>query len=263
MGEVFREYSQPWESLARQYIEDVWETTKNFVEQALLYLTDATVSDALLRHLLDPLMNDRLAMAYTKLDELLAVHKEHPETRNHYFTDRYNDLQAKHYEDKTTKALEDAFGKRGEMTEEDIPRLLMILREKKEVNMDLIAAESTFNAMEAFYKVCVLNYAVVHVLTNPFVKVAMKLFIDNVPNLVVRANIASRLSTLFSPKSVFAMSPDTVKKIASETEEKKSQRQEICGRLKSLEAGNDLCKQYALRVTSGQSSCYSCEVAAN
>jgi hypothetical protein len=91
----------------------------------------------------------------------------------------------------------------------------------------------------------------------------MKLFIDNVPKLVVRANIASRLSTLFCPKSVFAMDPDTVKKIASETEEKKSQRQEICSRLKSLEAGNDLCKQYALRVISGQSSCYSCDIVAN
>lgn len=79
----------------------------------------------------------------------------------------------------------------------------------------------------------------------------MKLFIDNVPNLVVRANIASRLSTLFCPKSVFVMKPDTVKKIASETEEKKAQREDICSRLKTLKAGNDLCRQYALRVTSG------------
>lgn len=140
MGEVFREYSQPWERLARQYIEDVWETTKNFVEQALLYLTDATVTDALLRHLLDPVMNDRLAMAYIKLDELLTVHKEYPETRNHYLTDRYNALQARKYENQTIQALEDAFEKRREMTEEDIPDLMAVLREEKAVNMDSIAA---------------------------------------------------------------------------------------------------------------------------
>ena len=78
----------------------------------------------------------------------------------------------------------------------------------------------------------------------------MKLFIDNVPNLVVRANIASRLSTLFCPKLVFAMKPELVTKIASESEEKKAQRQDIGSRLAALEAGNDLCKQYALRVTS-------------
>lgn len=168
MGEVFREYSQPWEELARQYIKDVWETIKNFVEQALLYLTDSTVSDALLRHLLDPIMDDRLKMAYAKLGELLAVHKEHPETRNHYFTEKYNRLQASQYEKKTTRVLEEVFEKSEELTEDDIPRLLEMLREKKEVNMDSIAAESTFNAMEAFYQVCLPHFSAAHMLTTPF-----------------------------------------------------------------------------------------------
>jgi hypothetical protein len=153
VGEVFRQYSQPWDELARQYIKDVWEITKNFVEQALLYLTDSTVSDALLRHLLDPVMDERLRIAYVKLDELMAVHKEHPETRNHYFTYNYNALQAARYEKKTVRVIEEAFEKRSTMTEEDIPHLLAVLREKTEVDMDFIAAESTFNAMEAFYKV--------------------------------------------------------------------------------------------------------------
>jgi len=47
------------------------------------------------------------------------------------------------------------------------------------------------------------------------------------------------------------MNFDMVTKIASETEDKKLRRQEIGGKLKALEAGNTLCKQYALRVTSG------------
>lgn len=77
----------------------------------------------------------------------------------------------------------------------------------------------------------------------------MKLFIDNVPNLVVRTTIASQLASMFSPKSVFAMESNIVAKIASESEEKKVRRQEISEKLKALEAGNALCKQYALRVT--------------
>jgi len=79
----------------------------------------------------------------------------------------------------------------------------------------------------------------------------MKLIIDNVPNLVVRAIIASQLTSMFSPKSVFEMDADIVMKIASESEDKKLRRQEIGEKLKALEAGNILCKQYALRVTSG------------
>ena len=157
MGEVFREYSQPWEPLARQYIKDVWDVTKNFIEQALQYLTDGTVSDALLRNLLDPVMDERLSKAYLKLDELMAVHKEHPETRNHYFTDNYNILQARRYEERTTRQLEKAFKKCGEMTEEDIPRLLSMLRVSSEADMDLVAADATYNAMEAFYKVRLPN----------------------------------------------------------------------------------------------------------
>lgn len=87
----------------------------------------------------------------------------------------------------------------------------------------------------------------------------MKLFIDNVPNLVVRTTIASQLSFMFCPKSVFAMSSDMVTKIASESADKKIRRQEISEKLKALEAGNALCKQYALRVTSCESSrSYSC-----
>jgi hypothetical protein len=49
----------------------------------------------------------------------------------------------------------------------------------------------------------------------------MKLFIDNVPNLVVRAIIASHLPSMFCPKSVFAMDPALVTKVASETEDKR------------------------------------------
>ena len=79
----------------------------------------------------------------------------------------------------------------------------------------------------------------------------MKLFIDNVSNLIVRAIIASQLTFMFCLKSVFGMNFDMVTKIASETEDKKLRRQEIGGKLKALKAGNTLCKQYALRVTSG------------
>jgi len=116
-------------------------------------LTDATVSDNLLRYLLDPAMDQRLSLANAKLGELMAVHKEHPETRNQYFIDRYNKLQRTQSEAKITEVLEKVLERRDEITKEDIPRLLRLLHVNAEADMDLVAAESTFNAMEAFYKV--------------------------------------------------------------------------------------------------------------
>jgi hypothetical protein len=155
VGEVFREYSKPWEGLARRYIKSVWECTKSFVEQALQYLTDATVSDAPLRYLRDPVLDNKLKLAYAKLDELIAVHKEHPETRNHFFTDMYNALQRKDTDAKSTEVLQQAFEDGNKMTEEDTPSTVAMLRERTEADMDLVAATSIFNAMEAFYKVSI------------------------------------------------------------------------------------------------------------
>ena len=124
------------------------------MEQALQFLTDDTVSDAVLRHLLDPIMDDKLRLAYAKLDELMAAHKEYPETRNHYFTDTYDALQRRPSDTEMTKLLKKAFATRTEMTEEDIPFLVGMLKVKAEPDMDLVAARATYNAMEAFYKVC-------------------------------------------------------------------------------------------------------------
>lgn len=136
------------------------------MEQALQHLTDATVSDSLLRYLLDPIMDQRLTLAYAKLDELMAVHKEHPETRNHYFIDKYNALQRNQWAAKTTKLLEEAFEKHGDMDARDIPHLVALLRQNTEADADLAAAESTFNAMEAFYKVYQTRICTTHLLNH-------------------------------------------------------------------------------------------------
>ncbi len=117
------------------------------------YLTDVTVSDALLRYLLDLILNNKLNLAYIKLDELISIHKEHPETRNHYFTDMYNALQRKQSETETINVLKKAFAHRSEITEDDIPSLVTTLQQKPEANMNLVAAEFTYNAMKAFYKI--------------------------------------------------------------------------------------------------------------
>jgi len=123
------------------------------VEQALQYLTDVTVSDVLLRYLLDPILDNKLNLTYIKLDELISIHKEHSETRNHYFTDMYNALQRKQSEIETINVLKKAFAHRSEITEDDISSLVITLQQKPEANMNLVAVEFTYNAMKTFYKV--------------------------------------------------------------------------------------------------------------
>ncbi|TKA53129.1 hypothetical protein B0A49_11929 [Cryomyces minteri] len=147
---------------------------------------------------------------------------------------QYNALQKQKSEAAVKERLEEALADGSSISKDDIPWLISLLRENAQPDMDLVAAESTYNAMDALYKV------------------AMKLFIDNVPNLVVRAIIVSQMPSMFCPESVYAMDSATVKKIASESEAKQIRRRELSEKLAALDAGSALCNQYALRVTSAR-----------
>ena len=75
----------------------------------------------------------------------------------------------------------------------------------------------------------------------------MKLFMDNVPTLAIQAPIARKLDEILCPTTVFRMPPDLVTKIAGESEEKVQEREKILSRLNTLEAGAQICRQYAMR----------------
>lgn len=75
----------------------------------------------------------------------------------------------------------------------------------------------------------------------------MKLFMDNVPTLAIQAQIVRKLDEVLCPTTVFRMPPELVTKIAGESKEKIQEREEILSRLSTLEAGAQICRQYAMR----------------
>jgi hypothetical protein len=75
----------------------------------------------------------------------------------------------------------------------------------------------------------------------------MQLFMDNVPTLAIQAPIIRKLPEMFCPTTVFNMKPELVTKIAGEAEEKIFERTEILRKLKTLEDGARICKQYSMR----------------
>ena len=74
---------------------------------------------------------------------------------------------------------------------------------------------------------------------------AMKLFIDNVPNLVTEVAIVSPLATFFQPKDVLKMSAEEVSAITAESKENKARRDELSSQLAVLKDGAKTCKEYA------------------
>jgi hypothetical protein len=81
----------------------------------------------------------------------------------------------------------------------------------------------------------------------------MKLFMDNVPTLAIQAPIIRKIPEMLSPTAVSTlMNTDLVTKIAGESEEKVRDREETLQRLKKLEMGAQICKEYVLRPSSGK-----------
>lgn len=153
VGEVFREYSEPWEGIARFHIRSVWESTKFFLEQVLQHLTDAEVCAALFYELLEPIMDEKLELAYSKLGELIAVYKDHPITLNRYFQENVAALQKARRNPSIEEKLRRIISEQDTIVESDVPLLMSAMQFEETPDMNRKAAEEIFDNMNAFYKV--------------------------------------------------------------------------------------------------------------
>jgi hypothetical protein len=75
----------------------------------------------------------------------------------------------------------------------------------------------------------------------------MKVFMDNVPTLVIQAGILRNLDQAFCPSAVYKMNEDTVAAIAGESEAASAERKITLAQLGTLQAGARICRQYALK----------------
>jgi len=154
VGEVFRQYSEPWEGIARSHIRSVWESTKAFLAQVLQHLADAEVTQALFSELLEPIMDEKLHLACSKLSELIAVYKDHPATLNHYFQENLVALEKARRHPRIEEKLHEIFSQRNEVNQGDIQLLMSAMQLEEAPDMNRKAAEAIFDNMNAFYKVC-------------------------------------------------------------------------------------------------------------
>ncbi|KAI4088258.1 MAG: hypothetical protein LQ339_008737 [Xanthoria mediterranea] len=93
--------------------------------------------------------------------------------------------------------------------------------------MNRFACSEALDCMEAYYKV-----------------VALKRFIDDIAIEVIEAKLLSPLGDLFSPVYVSAMPPDLVTRIAGESEQNRTQREQLNKQLDVLVKGSETCKRF-------------------
>lgn len=75
-------------------------------------------------------------------------------------------------------------------------------------------------------------------------QVALKRFVDDIANEVVESRLMSSLSRILSPVTVFDMPASLVMKIAGESKESQTFREQLNKELLILNKGSDTCKRF-------------------
>ena len=99
-------------------------------------------------------MEEKLALAYSKLEELLEVHRDHPMTTNSQFINNSKVTRQDNTKDEIeTKIKREFTAKFGKVSMEDITRIMSMKESSSSSDMDMMAAEEALDSMIAFYEV--------------------------------------------------------------------------------------------------------------
>lgn len=124
-----------------------------FLELLLRYLTNEDVSENIFRFWLHPIMEEKLNLAYAKLDELLEVHKDYPMTTNTHFIKNCRTLRP----DSSKKTLESMLKARlqsgQDVSVDEITQMMSTVTSEADVDVDMVAAEEALDNMQAYYEV--------------------------------------------------------------------------------------------------------------
>ncbi|CAF9916549.1 hypothetical protein IMSHALPRED_003231 [Imshaugia aleurites] len=158
VSELFRDQSSPWEQIAREHVQNIWMTSKAFLERLLNTLTEEETFGTLFTHWIDPNLNARFEKANERLDGLLIDRERHAITYNHYYTDVLQSIREERkvrelvgkVQDYMSSSPDSAFGKKGSL---DVSGLARSLATQSEGDMDLFACSELLDSSRAFYKV--------------------------------------------------------------------------------------------------------------
>ncbi|KAJ0117159.1 Interferon-induced GTP-binding protein Mx [Diaporthe amygdali] len=234
--DLFREQCRPWEAILRDHVETVAAAARELLSIVCTHIADDTTSSFLIREIVDPALESIMKILQSKADELLQPHKNgHPITYNHYFTETLQKVRDERRMADVRKALAQWLDKDEDELDTsscnlrgsyNLRGLMEALASRSEPDMDRFAASEALDCMEAYYKV------------------ALKRFMDDVAIELVEAKLVQVLPDIFSPMTVWSMSPDVVGRIAGESDEKLRRREQLEKQIEVLGKGSVSCKRF-------------------
>ncbi|KAI0467558.1 dynamin family protein [Xylaria cf. heliscus] len=232
VGDLFHEQSAPWNSIVNGHIRAAWDAAKTFLELVINSISDSTVSAALMTEVFEPALEKLISDANTKTAELLNAHRSiHPITYTKEYSEAILDIWDKRRREESASVIKQFFKIENLKLvnikwEYDLSILVDMLAQRREPDIEHIAASEALDCMHAYYTV------------------AMKRFLDDISVEVIEEKLLAVLGDILSPVKVFGMPPALVATIAGEPREIRAKRKKLTKQLDVLHKGSETCKRF-------------------
>ncbi|KAI2633290.1 dynamin family protein [Xylaria nigripes] len=231
VADLFHEQSTPWKLIANKHVEAAWSAARKFLEIVIFFISDSVVSKALIAEVFEPSLGQLVSDAYVRTDQLLKTHQSnHPIT----YTDEYINAILGVWDERRRQESEEVVKKFFQVEvlgvthirHYDLQKLVDQLAQRREHDVERIAASDALDCMHAYYKV------------------AMKRFLDDISVEVIEEKLLAVLGDILSPVKVFGMSAELVATIAGEPRDTRARRKKLTKQLDVLRNGSETCKRF-------------------
>ncbi|RYC63859.1 hypothetical protein CHU98_g2351 [Xylaria longipes] len=228
--QLFKIQMRPWSDIADFYLAQVISFAKSFVEDLFIHITgpDEQTANAVLVVYVDPFFEHKRELLKNKLQELLRPYADaYCSPVDAVFYRTFLSTTIRREMARVAWSLEQVFpatftenGAKG-LTRDQVKQALSI---------------ETFQASE-FGVEKVVDMTMTHF------QISLQTFAQNVVNLAVENYLISDLHNILTPRTVFRMSEERLKELASESEEVLSKRQALQDEIDMLRSGLRICQR--------------------
>ncbi|PNS15047.1 Interferon-induced GTP-binding protein Mx2 [Sphaceloma murrayae] len=221
IGQLFRQQSIKWATLAADHVEKVSDLCASFVEQLLKTLTAPDVFTKVMTNIVEPELKNRTERAHAELKRVIEDKDGNPITYNHYYTTTIQKMRVKKQERQTKQLMDKLSDTQGGVNLSDTNELLNALNNAPiQQDMDKFSAEDALICHLAYYKD------------------ELKFFVNCVTKHVVERHLIADLPDAIISSVRFGLMPaDDLRVLAAEPSATMQERDHLCKRKETLEKG--------------------------